>query len=130
MLSTTWQTLNGLRKPGGKLMYNSYNNRYDLWPDRRVVGKGVVTDLLERGFVRPVPDAPAAVYGITPAGREAWERTPEGVTFSGQCDGCDLTTAVRPKRVGFECLYLCDKCLAQVMEEGDGVEETPAPARL
>ena len=111
-------------------MYNSYNNRYDLWPDRRVVGKGVVTDLLERGFVQPIPDAPAAVYGITDKGREAWSLTPEGVHFSGVCDGCEITTAVQPKRVGIECLYLCDGCIRRLAEEADGVEETPAPARL
>ena len=130
MLSTTWQTLNGLRKPNGKLIYNSYNNRYDLFPDRRVVGKGVVTDLLERGYVQRVENAPAAVYGITEVGRRAWEKTPEGVRISGQCDGCEITTTVQPKRVGFECLYLCDRCLAQLMEETNGVQETPAPAQL
>ena len=131
VLSTTWQTLNGLRKPEGKLVYNSYRNRYDLFPDRRTVGTGVVTDLLERGYVERIPDAPAAVYGITEAGREAWRRTPEGVHFSGQCDNCEIVTKVQPKRIGIECLYLCDRCIAQLMEEGaDGVETTPAPQKL
>ena len=131
MISTTWQTLNGLVKPGGRLAYNSYNNRYDLVPHRRTGGKGVVTDLLAQGFVTRAEEAPAAVYVITDAGRAAWERTPEGVCFSGVCDHCEITTSVRPKRVGYECLYLCDRCVEALTEEGaNGVETTPAPQKL
>lgn len=129
-IPTTWRVLNGLRRPGGRLVFNAYGDRYDLYPHRQPVGKGVVAVLEDRGYVSRVAERPATVYGITEAGRAAWERAPESVTFSGTCDNCGATAAVRPKRVGLECLYLCAGCLAQLLEEDNGLEEASAPKRL
>ena len=130
MISTTWQTLNGLRKADGRLVYDTYGNRYSLLPDRRVVGKGVITDLLERQYIQRAADGPSGVYTITEKGRRAWERTPENVSFSGECDGCGITTQVRPKRLEWECVYLCDGCIRELTEAADGVQETTPTARM
>lgn len=113
-ISSTFQALNGLVKPGGRLVYNGATNRYELHPDQRTVGKGVFAVLFDREYIRREEGA-AAVYVVTDRGRAEWERAPEIVRVSGVCDNCDVNTSVRPKRVGIECLYLCDRCVAKLL---------------
>ena len=113
-ISSTFQALNDLVKRDRKLVYNGTTNRYELHPDQRTVGKGVFAVLFDREYIQRVDGHPF-VYVITDKGRAEWERAPEGVYISGVCDNCDINTQVRPKRVGIECLYLCDRCVGKLM---------------
>ena len=92
-ISSTWQALNGLVKPGGRLLYNGATGRYELIAR---VGE-------------------TSVYVVTDKGRAEWEREPEGIRISGVCDNCDVNTTVRPKRLGEECMYLCGRCMARLL---------------
>lgn len=112
-ISSTFQALNDLVKPERRLVYNGTTNRYELHPDQRTVGKGVFALLYDRGYVRR-EDGATAVYVVTDLGRAEWERAPEGICISGTCDNCDINTQVQPKRVGEECMYLCDRCMAKL----------------
>jgi hypothetical protein len=126
-ISSTFQALNDLVKPGGRIVYNGTTNRYELHPVERTVGKGVFAVLFDRECIARAPGE-AAVYVITDKGRAQWERAPEAVSISGVCDNCDVNTQVRPKRLGPECLYLCGRCVAKLAEEVSGLKASPAAA--
>lgn len=116
----SWQALNDLRKPGGRLIYDG--DGYRAVPSRRHVATGDMVDLLGHGYIRAAVDAPAGVYEITEQGRAAWtERCPRGIY--GECDQCRRTQNLRPVTVGEVSIFLCDECAESAADRAQGVAD-------